>query len=130
MEVRLRLLQLAVFIQSILAGAMISGVLEARTLHRTNAMVIILLLVIVSFAVQKSGNRYLLGPVVILWLTILSTATAGVLSAQGHRLHWLHIPLAVGTLGIIDFMISLGRASERLPFAGQIPIEDPVQTGD
>lgn len=109
-----RLVAIAVFAQAALAGQFLSGQQWARPLHRSLAVGLVITTVGMGLVALwrlhrlESGVRFavaLLG----LGLGLLVQMTVGLLSADGHRLLWLHIPLGVALLGYSVDMVQRAR---------------------
>jgi hypothetical protein len=98
------LLVAAIFIETIFAGAMLSGVGWPRAAHRTTAAILIASTITAGLVSIVTLRRVGHGPK--LGLTLLSLAAAvflqaavGALSAKGANLLWIHIPLGVALFG-------------------------------
>jgi hypothetical protein len=99
------LLAIAISIQAVFAGAMLSGVGWARAAHEATATLLIAstttagLVCLVTLRSIPHGLK--------LGLTLLALAAAvvlqaalGVLSAKGANLLWIHVPLGVALVGL------------------------------
>lgn len=99
-----RLLMIAAFAQSIFAGVFLSGEGWGRTAHRLTAYGLVataLIAGIVAVAVlarMEGGPRFAFG-LVAFGLGLVVQMVLGLLSADGERLLWLHIPLGVALIG-------------------------------
>jgi heme A synthase len=98
------LLLAAIFLEAVLAGAMLSGVDWARTAHRVNAAILIASTLAAGLVAVITLRRVAHGP--RLGLTLLSLAAVvflqaalGALSAKGANLLWVHVPLGVALFG-------------------------------
>lgn len=98
------LLVAGVFIEAILAGAMLSGVPWARMAHAANAVLLIVSTTAAGLAALVALRRTAGGA--RLGLTLLALAAVlflqmavGKMSAHGARLMWLHVPLGVALVG-------------------------------
>jgi hypothetical protein len=99
------LLVVAVFIEAVFAGAMLSGVGWARTAHSANAAMLIASTITAGIVSAVTLRRVRHGPK--LGLTLLSLAAlifiqaaVGALSAKGANLLWVHVPLGVASFGL------------------------------
>jgi hypothetical protein len=99
------LLVLAVFIEAVFAGAMLSGVDWARTAHSVNASILLVstltagLISLVALRHVPNGVRLGLTLSSLAVLVVLQTL-AGVFSAKGVNLLWVHVPLGVALFGL------------------------------
>jgi hypothetical protein len=98
------LIVLAVFMEAVFAGAMLSGVGWAHTAHAANAALLIAATITAGLVSVATLRRVPDGSK--LGLTLLSLATGvclqaalGALSEKGANLLWLHVPLGVALLG-------------------------------
>jgi hypothetical protein len=99
-----RILMLLTLAQSFFAGALLSGYTEGRDAHRMNAMALFVLalgLLVASIATQRKmpAGRRLVFASAQFFAGIMIVATIGMLSAEGHRLLWLHVPAGVMMMG-------------------------------
>lgn len=99
-----RLLGLMTLAQAFFAGALLSGYTEGRDAHRVNAMALAILalgFLVASVATQRRtpGGRRLVRASAQFFAGIMIVATIGMLSAEGHRLLWLHVPAGVMMMG-------------------------------
>lgn len=99
-----RLLGLMTLAQAFFAGALLSGYTEGRDAHRANAMALFVLaigLLVASIATRRRapGGRRLILASAQFFAGIMIVATIGMLSAEGHRLLWLHVPAGVMMVG-------------------------------
>ena len=98
------LIALAVLMQAIFAGAMMSGVGWARTAHSVNATVLIAsaftagLVCLVTLRRIPVGLKLGLG-LLSLAAVVLIQAAVGALTAKGTNLLWVHVPLGVALFG-------------------------------
>jgi hypothetical protein len=99
------LLVLAIFAETIFAGAMMSGVPWARAAHTANAVVVIALafgtglLALVMLGGVRHGLKQGVSLLTLAGMIALQIVL-GVLSAKGANLLWLHVPLGVAILGL------------------------------
>lgn len=99
-----RLLGLMTLAQAFFAGALLSGYTEGRDAHRANAMALAVLalglLVASLVAMRKApGGRRLIAAAAQFFAGIMVVGVIGALSAEGHRLLWLHVPAGVIMMG-------------------------------
>jgi hypothetical protein len=99
-----RILMLMTLAQAFFAGALLSGYTEGRDAHRINAYsleALALVLLIASIATQRKtpAGRRMIAATGLFLVGIMVVATIGVLSAEGHRLLWLHVPAGVMMMG-------------------------------
>jgi hypothetical protein len=110
------LIVLAVLMEAVLAGAMLSGVSGARAAHAVTAAIVIVssltagLICVITLRRISHGLK--------LGLTLLSLAAVlflqaalGALSAKGTNLLWIHIPLGVALFG---FALRAAAGARRL----------------
>jgi hypothetical protein len=99
-----RILGLMTLAQAFFAGALLSGYAEGRDAHRINAMTLFtvaLALLVVSIVTQRrtpAGRRLIVAAGQFV-AGIMIVAIIGLLSAQGYRLLWLHVPAGVVMMG-------------------------------
>ena len=99
-----RLLGLMTLAQAFFAGALLSGYTEGRDAHRANAMALFFLALgfmasaIVRQRRTRAGRRLVFTSAQF-FAGIMIVATIGMLSAEGHRLLWLHVPAGVMMMG-------------------------------
>jgi heme A synthase len=91
--------------QSLFAGMMLSGYPVGRDIHRTNAyalFVLSLVGVVVAIATQRQtrAGRRLISALAHFMVGIIVVAALGILSREGYRLHWLHLPAGVVMMGM------------------------------
>ena len=99
-----RVLMLMTLAQAFFAGALLSGYTEGRDAHRANAMALFflalgLLVASVRTLRRAPGGRRLIATSAQFFAGIMIVATIGMLSAEGHRLLWLHVPAGVMMMG-------------------------------
>jgi uncharacterized membrane protein len=99
-----RLLGLMTLAQAFFAGALLSGYTEGREAHRANAIALVvtaLVLLIAAVATQRktAAGRRLVFTSAQFFAGIMIVATIGMLSAEGHRLLWIHVPAGVMMMG-------------------------------
>lgn len=99
-----RVLMLMTLAQAFFAGALLSGYTEGRDAHRANAMALAFLalgLLVASIARLRGtpSGRRLVRASAQFFAGIMIVATIGMLSAEGHRLLWLHVPAGVLMMG-------------------------------
>lgn len=110
-----RLLMLAVFSQAVFAGLLLSGEGWGRTAHRSMAEGLVagtLLAGIVAAVTLRrvAGGRRLALTLIALAVCLAVQMTLGLLSADGERLLWLHVPFGVALVGFAD---QLARSTRR-----------------
>jgi ABC-type transport system involved in cytochrome c biogenesis permease subunit len=99
-----RILGLMTLAQAFFAGALLSGYTEGRLAHRLNAyslFAITLIMVVAAIATQRAtpeGRRLIAASAQFL-AGIMVVAIIGMMSAEGHRLLWLHVPAGVMMMG-------------------------------
>lgn len=98
-------LVLAVFAEAAFAGAMLSGVEWARRAHMMSAGGLIVFALAAGLIALVALRRVINGRKLALMLLALAAilvaqAFAGVLSAKGANLMWLHVPLGVALVGL------------------------------
>jgi hypothetical protein len=99
-----RVLGLMTLAQAFFAGALLSGYTDGRLAHRLNAyslFAITLIMVVAAIATQRTtpeGRRMLAASGQFL-AGIMVVAVIGMMSAEGHRLLWLHVPAGVMMMG-------------------------------
>lgn len=110
-----RLMVLMTFLQPFFIGAMFSGYRDGLNAHRINAYALVLLAVgslIVAIATQRKtpAGRKLVFALAEFSVLLVVVAVIGILSHQGYRLHWLHLPAGVGmVMGAMDIMTKAGN---------------------
>ena len=109
-----RLLVLMTFLQPFFIGAMFSGYRDGLNAHRINAYALILLAIgslVVAIRTQRKtpAGRKLISALAEFSVLLVIVAIIGMLSHQGYRLHWLHLPAGVGmVMGALDIMTKAG----------------------
>jgi len=99
-----RILMLMTLAQAFFAGALLSGYAEGRDAHRANAFALfaVALIFLVASTVRHrrtpSGRRLVFAAAQF-FAGIMIVAIIGMLSAEGHRLLWLHVPAGVMMMG-------------------------------
>jgi len=99
------LLVLAIFIEAVFAGAMLSGIEWARTAHSVNAAILVAstaiagLVSIITLRRVEHGRRLGL-TLLLLAMVVLVQAAIGALTAKGANLLWVHVPLGVALFGL------------------------------
>jgi hypothetical protein len=108
------LLVIAVFVEAVLAGAILSGVAWARTAHSASAVVLIASTATAGLVAVATLRRILHGTK--LGLTLLSLAAViflqtavGRLSAEGANLMWVHVPLGAALIGFAALAAARAR---------------------
>ena len=97
-------LAVAVFVEAVFAGAMLSGIEWARAAHRATAAILIAstlaagLVCIVTLRRVPHGLTLAL-TLLSLALILFLQAALGALSAKGANLLWVHVPLGVALFG-------------------------------
>lgn len=99
------LLVVAVFIEAVFAGAMLSGFDWARAAHSVTAAILIASTITAGLVSVVTLRRISHGPklgLILLSLaaTVCLQAVLGALSAKGDNLLWAHVPLGVASFGI------------------------------
>jgi len=99
------LLVLAVFVEAVFAGAMLSGVEWARRAHMASAGALIAFALasglVALLALRRVINGRKLALILLaLAVVLVAQAVVGVLSAKGANLLWLHVPLGVALVGL------------------------------
>lgn len=98
------LLVIAILIEAVFAGAMLSGVDWARTAHWVNAVILIAstltagLIALVTLRRIPHGQKLAL-TLLALAAVVFLQAAVGALSARGANLLWVHVPLGVALFG-------------------------------
>ena len=101
-----RLLVVAVFTQSIFAGALLSGQGWGRIAHGITALVLVAVTlgagIVAALAVRGMGRDAsgLAGMLLVLAVLLFAQTVIGRLSAEGESLLWLHVPLGVALVGL------------------------------
>jgi len=108
------LIALAVLIEAVFAGAMLSGISWARTAHSVNAAVLLASASIAGLVAVITLRRVPYG--LRLGLILLSLAgmivvqgALGALSAKGANLLWIHVPLGVALFGFATRAVAGAR---------------------
>lgn len=109
-----RLLLLAVFLEAVFAGAMLSGASWARAAHAANAVLLVVSTVIAGLVAVVTLRRVPHGPrlALILWAlaaVLALQAVLGAMSAKGANLLWLHIPLGAALVGFASQAVAAAR---------------------
>jgi hypothetical protein len=110
------LMALAVLMEAIFAGAMMSGVGWARAAHSVNAAVLIAsaftagLVCVVTLRGIPDGLKLGLA-LLSLAAVVLLQAAIGALTAKGTNLLWVHVPLGVALFG---FAVRAAAGARRL----------------
>jgi len=99
-----RILGVMTLAQAFFAGALLSGYTDGRLAHRVNAyslFAIALVFVAVAIATQRTTpeGRRLIAAAGQFLAGIMVVAIIGMMSAEGHRLLWLHVPAGVMMMG-------------------------------
>lgn len=99
-----RLIGLMTLAQAFFAGALLSGYTEGCDAHRANAMALAILalgFLVASIATLRKtpAGRRLVFASAQFFAGIMVVAVIGMLSAEGHRLLWLHVPAGVMMMG-------------------------------
>ncbi|MDO8289644.1 MAG: hypothetical protein Q7T44_10545 [Parvibaculum sp.] len=108
------LIAVAIFIQAILAGAMLSGISFAHEAHSATATILIALALIAGLVsvitLRRVANGTKLGLTLLMLAAVLVLQTAlGKLSANGANLMWVHVPLGVALVGFAAQAIAGAR---------------------
>jgi hypothetical protein len=98
-------LVLATFIETVFAGAMLSGINWARTAHSVNAAILTLSSTVAGLVsivtLRRFPNGLKLGLIMLsLAAVTLLQAAVGALTAKGANLLWVHVPLGVALFGL------------------------------
>jgi hypothetical protein len=98
------LLAVAVFMEAIFAGAMLSGVDWARTAHSANAAILIASTICAGFVsvvtLRRAPHGLQLGLTLLsLGVVLFFQAAIGAFTAKGSNLLWVHVPLGVFLFG-------------------------------
>jgi hypothetical protein len=108
------LLVTAIFIETVFAGAMLSGEGWARTAHAVNAVILIAstttagLVSVVTLRRIRHGTGFgltLLSLAAVIFLQI----AVGKLSAEGASLLWVHVPLGAALVGFAVLAAACAR---------------------
>ena len=105
-----RIMSIMTFLQPFFIGAMFSGYRDGLNAHRINAYALVLLAIgslIVAIATQRRSpaGRKLISALAEFSVLLIVVAIIGVLSHEGYRLHWLHLPAGVGmVMGALDIV--------------------------
>ena len=107
-------LMLALFVQAVFAGAMLSGFDWARAAHAANAVVVVVAACTAGFAAivtqRRVRNGLKLGLLLLgLAAVVLVQFALGRLAAKGINLMWLHVPLGVVLVGIAGQVVAGAR---------------------
>ncbi len=113
-----RVLMIAVFAQSIFAGIFLSGEGWGRAFHRFTAYGLVAMtlaagiVAVVALARTEVGRRFAFR-LVAFGLGLVVQMVLGMLSAEGERLLWLHIPLGVALVGAAAGLEGAARTLRR-----------------
>jgi hypothetical protein len=111
------LLVVALFLEAVFAGAMLSGASWARAAHGLTAVIVIGSTVTASLVALLTLRRIPHGPKLGFTLLLLAAvailqAAVGAASAKGAILLWVHVPLGVALVG---FAALAAASARRLP---------------
>ncbi|MDP3739388.1 MAG: hypothetical protein Q8R02_18510 [Hyphomonadaceae bacterium] len=108
------LIAVAILIEAVFAGAMLSGVEWARAAHAANAVILLAstsaasLVAIVTLRRIPHGTKLGLTLLSLAAVVFLQTA-AGKLSAEGANLMWAHVPLGAALVGFAGLAAARAR---------------------
>ena len=105
---------IAVFAQSVFAGAMLSGFDWARMAHAANGLIVVVATfaagLVATFMLRRIRNGLKFGS------TLLALAAAafvqfalGRLAAKGANLMWVHVPLGVALIALAGQAVAVAR---------------------
>jgi hypothetical protein len=99
------LLSLMTLAQALFAGMLLAGYPVGLDIHRANAYALFVLSLaglVVAIATQRGtpAGRRLISALAHFMVGIIVVAILGVLSREGYRLHWLHLPAGVAMMGL------------------------------
>jgi hypothetical protein len=108
------LLGVAVFIEAVFAGAMLSGADWARAAHRDDAFFLIISMITAGLVCLFSLRGVPRGPrlgftLLSLGLVVFLQAAMGGLARHGVNLLWLHVPLGVALAGFAARAVATAR---------------------
>jgi len=109
------LIALAVLMEAVFAGAMLSGIGWARTAHSVNAGVVLAsaliagLVAVLTLRHVPQGLKLGLMLLALAGIVVLQAAL-GAVSAKGTNLLWIHIPLGVALFGFATRTATRARA--------------------
>jgi hypothetical protein len=115
-----RLLMILIFLQSVFAGLLLSGEGWGRTAHRLTAYGLVAATLLAGVAAAATLGRAPAGPrlatmLIALGLALAAQMVVGIMSANGERLLWLHVPLGVALVGFAAETVSATRQLGRSP---------------
>lgn len=108
------LLLVAILIEAIFAGAMLSGAEWALAAHRATAAILILSALaagtVALITLRRVPHGLRLGlTLMALAAALIVQATAGAMSAKGANLLWVHVPLGVALFGVARLAVDSAR---------------------
>lgn len=99
-----RLMALMTFAQAFFAGMLLAGYPVGRDAHRANAYSLVGLTLVCLIAAlttrrhTEAGQR-LIRALVSFVIGLAIVAALGILSREGYRLHWAHLPAGIAMMG-------------------------------
>jgi multisubunit Na+/H+ antiporter MnhF subunit len=119
-----RLLMILIFLQSVFAGLLLSGEGWGRTAHRLTAYGLVAGVLLAGVIATVTLRRVPAGPrlatlLIALGLALAAQMAVGIMSANGERLLWLHVPLGVALVGFAAETVSATRQLDRSPSASE-----------
>jgi hypothetical protein len=108
------LIVLAIFLQSVFAGAMLSGFAWARAAHAATASIVVAAALLASLGAivtlrrSRNGRRLVL---ILLGLTaaVVVQFVLGKMAAKGDNVLWAHVPLGVMLVGLAGHAVARAR---------------------
>jgi len=107
-------LLVAVFVEAIFAGAMLSGIGWARAAHRATALLLMASAIpaglVCLLTLRRLPHGLKLGAILSsLGALVVVQAALGAISAHGANLLWLHVPLGVALVGLAGQAVACAR---------------------
>jgi hypothetical protein len=108
------LLSLMTLAQSLFAGMLLAGYPIGRHIHRGNAYALFLfslvgLVVAIMTQRRTRAGRRLISALAHFMVGIIIVTALGILSREGYRLHWLHLPAGVAMMGMASMIQRAAR---------------------
>lgn len=108
------LLLMAIFIEAVFAGAMLSGAGWARTAHAVNAVILVASTITAGLvsviALRRVPHGWKFGFILLMLAAVIFLQTAlGKLSVNGANLLWVHVPLGVALVGLAAQAVAVAR---------------------